>query len=404
MTLERTIPLKKLVRGGAQILTVAAPFLACLPGLPNASAQSPAPRPSDVTPIASERENIAGTWQGSLSIGNRESRVVFKISLDDGRLSAVMYSIDQGGEGTPASAITQNGSAIKIAVAAITGSYEGKLAANGKTIAGTWTQGVLLPLNLARATPKTAWVIPEAQPAPKPMPADAPPVFEVASIKPSESLQVLLRLSPSGVFDTSGTSLSDLIKFAYDLHLGQITGGPSWLQSERYDVTAKPEKPGRPSGEQLKVMVRGLLGDRFHLAFHHEQRELPVYAITVAKSGLKMLENHSDPNGLPTFGVGPRSLRLTNATMADLARILQASILDRPAVDRTGLASTKYDCMLKWTPDASQPGGAEPTRDNANPAPDLFTAFQQELGLKLESTKATVDVLVIDRVEKPSAN
>jgi uncharacterized protein (TIGR03435 family) len=236
------------------------------------------------------------------------------------------------------------------------------------------------------------------------MSADATPVFEVASIKPSNSAQVSLRLSPSGVFDAGGTSLSDLIKFAYDLHPRQIVGGPSWLQSERYDVTAKPEKSGKPSGEQLKAMVRGLLEDRFQLTSHHDQRELPVYAITVAKSGIKMLENDSDPNGLPTFGVGLRVLQLTNATMAELARILQASILDRPAVDRTGLASTRYDLMLKWTPDPLQPGGGEPRSDTANPPPDLFTAFQEQLGLRLESTKGLVDVLVIDRVEKPSAN
>lgn len=386
---------RKVVLACAGILTVAAPFLVSLLRLPNAIAQSSTP---------TERQNITGAWQGSLRTGNRESRLVFKISLQDNILSAVMYRIDQGGEPTPASAITQNGSTIRISLAAIRGSYEGKLASDGKTIAGTWTQGVAMPLNLARATPRTTWVIPDALPAPKPMAADATPVFEVASIKPSEAVGVSLQLSPSGVFTATGGSLSDLIKFAYDVHPRQIIGGPSWLQSERYDVTAKPEKPGKPSGEQLKAMLRGLLGDRFQLTLHHDQRELSVYALTVAKSGIRMLENDSDPNGLPTFAVGPRSLRLTNATMTEFARILQASILDRPAVDRTGLASTRYDFMMKWTPDTPQTGGGEAAPDHASPAPDLFTAFQEQLGLKLESTRTQVDVLVIDRVEKPSAN
>ena len=92
--------------------------------------------------------------------------------------------------------------------------------------------------------------------------------------------------------------------------------------------------------------------------------------------------------------------------MTEFARVLMASILDRPAVDRTGLGSTRYDLAMKWTPDASQlePGGAEHPSDNADAPPDLFTAFQEQLGLKLESTKAAVDVLVVDRAEKPSEN
>jgi uncharacterized protein (TIGR03435 family) len=92
--------------------------------------------------------------------------------------------------------------------------------------------------------------------------------------------------------------------------------------------------------------------------------------------------------------------------MTEFAHVLNASILDRPAVDQTGLGSTRYDFALKWTPDMSpsQPGGAERPADNADAPPDLFTAFQEQLGLKLESTKALVDVLVIDRIGKPSGN
>jgi uncharacterized protein (TIGR03435 family) len=93
--------------------------------------------------------------------------------------------------------------------------------------------------------------------------------------------------------------------------------------------------------------------------------------------------------------------------MAEFATILQANFMDRPVVDQTGFAATRYDFVLKWTPDGAQPqagGGTTATADNLDAPPDLFTAFQQQLGLKLESTKAPVDVLVIDRVEKPSAN
>jgi uncharacterized protein (TIGR03435 family) len=351
---------------------------------------------------ALQAQSITGAWQGSIKSANRESRVVFNISLENNKLTAIMYSIDQGGKSTPATTINQDGSVVKITIAAIRGYYEGKLSADGKTIAGTWNQGVPLPLNLARATPETTWAIPDD--APPQMPADADPVFEVATIKPSQFGGVTMKLSPSGLFESAGTTLSALIKFAYDLHPRQIVGGPAWLQTDKYDVTGKPDRPGRPDIEQLKAMIRKLLADRFQLTNHHEKQELPVYAITVVKSGAKLIENDSDPNGEPGFNVGPRSLRITNATMTEFARVLMASILDRPAVDQTGLGSTRYDFALKWTPDASEARpGAEPAASSAD-APDLFTAFQEQLGLKLESTKAPVDVLVIDRVERPSDN
>jgi len=185
-------------------------------------------------------QNITGTWQGSLRDGPQELRIVIKISLEDDKLKAVTYSIDQGGQPIPASAITRDGSAIKMTVAAIGGNYEGKLSADGKSIAGTWTQGAPLPLNLARATPETAWAIPEPLPPPKQMAADATPVFEVATIKPSKPEERFsLLVNRSGLLTTTNTSLSDLIKFAYDLHPRQIKG-PAWLETEKYDVTGSP--------------------------------------------------------------------------------------------------------------------------------------------------------------------
>lgn len=360
-------------------------------------------------PTATSRaqaSGLIGTWQGSLKSANRESRVVFKISRAGGQFKAVMYSIDHGGEGKPASAIVQDGSAIRITIAAIRGNYEGKLTRDGKNIVGTWTQGGPLPLNLARATAGTAWVIPDAASPPKSM-VDAGAAFEVATIKPSQFDGVSLKLSAGGLFESAGTTLSDLIKLAYDLHPRQITGGPAWIQTEKYDVTSKPDKPGKPGLEQLKAMVRKLLADRFQLTFHVDKRELPVYAITVAKAGAKLIENDSDPNGLwGGEGVGPRSLGLKNITMAEFARVLMASILDRPAVDQTGLGPARYDFALRWTSDAlqSQSGRTDRSADNANAPPDLFTAFEEQLGLKLESTKALVDVFVIDHAGKPSAN
>jgi uncharacterized protein (TIGR03435 family) len=294
-------------------------------------------------------------------------------------------------------------------VAAINGSYEGKLSADGNSINGTWTQGAPLPLNLARATPETAWTIPEPPPPPKLMAADANPSFDVATVKPSkpeERFSILV--NRSGLLTTTDTSLGDLIKFAYDLHPRQITGAPAWFETEKFDVTGKPDLEGIPNGTQLKKMMQKMLQERFELTFHHDKKDLTVYAITVVKTGVKMTKSEN-PGNLPGFGRGPQGVNVRNATMAEFASVLQANTLvnlDQPVVDQTGLGSVRYDFTLKFTPDASQIVGPPPpaAADNADAPPDLFTAFQQQLGLKLESTKAPVDVMVIDSVEKPSAN
>jgi hypothetical protein len=135
---------------------------------------------------ALQAQNITGDWQGILKAGPQELRTIIKISLADDKLKAVLYVIEQPGPGITASAITKDGLNIKITVAAINGSYEGKLSADGNAITGTWTQGAPLPLNLTRATAATAWAIPEPPPPPKVMDAKADPSFEVATIKPSK--------------------------------------------------------------------------------------------------------------------------------------------------------------------------------------------------------------------------
>jgi len=363
-------------------------------------------------------QSITGTWQGALQVPQApggQLRLVIKISTTDAdTLKAVMYSIDQGGQPMAASSFTLQGSTVKMAVAGIGGNYEGKLSADGTSIAGTWTQGPQpLALTLKRATNETAWTIPEPLPPPKSMPTDAKPEFEVATIKPSKTEEHFsLLVNRSGMLNTTDTSLSDLIKFAYDVHPKQISGGPAWLESDKFDVTGKPDTAGIPSINQLKVMVQKLLAGRFALTFHREQKELPVYAITIAKGGPKITKEESNPNGLPGFGGPPqRGFRVMNSTIAEFASVMQANFLEQPVVDQTGLGATKYDFTLKWTPDPSQRqlGGAgpeanAPTGPDPDAPPDLFTAFQQELGLKLQSAKAPVDLLVIDSVKKPSEN
>jgi uncharacterized protein (TIGR03435 family) len=355
-------------------------------------------------------QSITGTWQGTLQAG-RELRIVIKISTTDAdSLKAVLYSIDQGGgQGVPVGPITVQGSTVKMTVPGIGGAYEGKLSADGTSIAGTWSQGGKpLPLNLTRATSETAWTIPEPPARLKPMPADASPVFEVATIKPSKPDAQGRGFRVQGRhFSTFNTSVSSLITFAYGIQAKQITGGPAWLETEKYDLGAQPDGEGQPSDRQWKLMVQKLLADRFKLTFHREKKELSVYAIVVGKTGPKLTKSEGDPNGPPgLFFRGLGVLPGRNATMIDLAGVMQTAVLDRPVVDQTGLTG-RYDFLLTWTPDEFQFRDlgvkAPPPADNAA-APDLFTAFQQQLGLKLESTKAPAEIFVIDRVEKPSEN
>jgi uncharacterized protein (TIGR03435 family) len=240
------------------------------------------------------------------------------------------------------------------------------------------------------------------------MAADAPAVFEVATIKPS------IPDRPGRLFTVKGrqvltvnTTVNDLISFAYEVHARQITGGQPWMATDKYDVTGQPEGQGIPNVVQLREMVRQLLTDRFQLAFHREPRDLPVYTIVVGDRGPTLTKNDTNPNGLPSLlfkGLGV--LPAMNATMADLAGVMQSAVLDRPVVDRTGLPG-RYDFTLTWTPDESQFSGlgvrVPPPPADAT-APGLFTAVQEQLGLKLDSTRAPVEVLVVDRVERPSEN
>jgi uncharacterized protein (TIGR03435 family) len=306
--------------------------------------------------------------------------------------------------------VTLQGSTVRMSVPGIAGAYEGKLNADGNSITGTWSQGgPPLPLNLKRATSETAWTIPDPPARPKPMPADASPVFEVATIKPSKPEAQGKGFRVQGRrFSTMNTSLSDLITFAYGLHARQIAGGSAWMETEKYDLAAQPDGEGQPNDRQWKTMVQKLLADRFKLTFHRDKKELSVYAIAVGKTGPKLTKSEGDPNGLPgLFFRGLGVLPGRNATMADFAGVMQTAVLDRPVVDQTGLAG-RYDFLLTWTPDETQFGGlgarVPPPADDAAARPDLFTAIQEQMGLKLESTKAPADVLVVDRVEKPSEN
>jgi uncharacterized protein (TIGR03435 family) len=354
---------------------------------------------------------IEDTWQGTLHVPEHDLRIVLKVSRDDkGGLKAVNYSIDQGGQPIPVSAITFQDNELKFSIEMIDGGYDGKMSPDGKSITGQWKQGTNpLPLIFERATPETAWTIPEPPPKLAPMAADANPSFDVATIKPSkpDAPGKMFRVQGNR-FSTLNTTLSDLIKMTYGVQDKQILGAPDWVYSEKYDIAAQPDVPGAPNQDQLKLMVKKLLADRFQLKFHNDKKELPAYVLTVAKGGPKMKKNDSDPNGLGgRFFRGLGVLTFTNSTMPDFCDLMQAAVLDRPVVDQTNLPG-KWDFLLKWTPDESQFGGmgikVPPPSDAADAPPPLFTAIQEQIGLKLEAEKAQVPVLVIDHVEKPDAN
>jgi len=237
--------------------------------------------------------------------------------------------------------------------------------------------------------------------------------FEVATIKPTapDSRARFIRMQSPNRFYATGFTLQAMIAAAYSLTPRAISGGAAWADSDRYDILASTPGDVQPNLDEQMSMLRKLLIDRFRLNFHREPKELPVYALTVAKDGPKLKASTSPPGELPYLintiypeekGGVHALLPARNATMAQFTAMLQRGVLDRMVLDKTGLSGT-YDFELEWTPDDSQFGGTlppsvEPTK------PNLFTAIQEQLGLKLEATKGLVAAIVIDRVERPSEN
>jgi uncharacterized protein (TIGR03435 family) len=397
-----------------------------------AAQAAPTSQVQTATPPASEthaKGDISGNWQGTLQTPQRSLRIILQVTKADKGWTAKMYSIDQGPQPFSATSITTDGATVKYAVDMIGGNYEGKLSADGDSIVGTWTQGPNpLLLTFVRATKETAWEIPAPPPPLKLMPADADPSFDVATIKPNNSGATSMQgLTLNGRnFATRASSLQDLISFSYEVQAKQIVGGPDWLDKDRYDIAAVPDIDGAPNPEQVRSMIRKLLTDRFKLTFHKEKRDMSAYVLTVAKSGQKLTPTERK-GPLPGIGFRPMPgglmLNMINGTMADLTGFLQIIVLDRPVVDRTELKD-KFDLVVKFTPDETQFHGHPPKPPAASTSgsssgssgngalspettesfPDLFQAFQQQLGLKLDAEKTAVDVIAIDHVEKPSGN
>jgi uncharacterized protein (TIGR03435 family) len=241
------------------------------------------------------------------------------------------------------------------------------------------------------------------------------PAFEVASIKPSKAGSGGSHSSFDDVrLTATNISVKTLIQYdAYGIPGPQILGGPNWVGSDRFDIEAKVDdvvvaemaKLDREQRNQMeRQMVQQLLADRFKLAVHFETKELPVYALVVAKGGPKLAVSTVKDGGT-SVSSGNARMTAKGVTMTKLAQTLTqvlARELGRIVIDKTGIDG-KYDVKLEWAPDSGSatPGGSN---DIAPPGPSIFTATQEQLGLKLESTKAAVETLVIDHIEQPSEN
>lgn len=249
------------------------------------------------------------------------------------------------------------------------------------------------------------------------IPATAPESgFEVASIKPADPAATGARVgvSPGGMFTATNVTLKALIQQAYEVRDFQISGGPGWLDTQRYDIAAKSNLNGASDDEMRKMTdqqrdaikaqfllkLRMLLADRFQLKIHRETKELPVYALTVARNGPKIKIAVDDDATRSSLGIrrgdaGKAQIRGIRVPLANLVRILSDQV-GRSVMDKTEL-NGNYDFKMTFTPDMGLQGPA-------GDGPSIFTALQEQLGLRLESEKGPVEVLVVDSAQKASEN
>jgi len=231
------------------------------------------------------------------------------------------------------------------------------------------------------------------------MAADAHPSLAVAAIHLHDPNSRLQGFNFEGSrYTVRNQSVASLMMFAYGIHPKQIADAPDWVLHDRYDIEGKPDVSGEPTLKQQQQMLQKLLTERFGLHFKGEKRELSVYAIQIAKGGprLKPASNPDAEADQDAEGHGTETTQIyTSARMADFAMGMQF-FMDRPVVDQTGLTG-RYDFRLRYTYD-------EVRETDPNAPPGMFTAIQEQLGLKLQPVKAPVDVFVIEHVERPSEN
>jgi uncharacterized protein (TIGR03435 family) len=233
------------------------------------------------------------------------------------------------------------------------------------------------------------------------------PVFEVASVKPSQSLRDggSIHNEPGSRFEAQNNTLAALIQYALATQAYQVVGGPGWIRDARFDIQATAGKSDNDitSAERIariRARLRHLLEDRFQLQLREEQREMPVYALEVEKGGVRMKPSEPLGNVNMNGGAAGSTMNGKGMTMARLAEVL-SGIASRPVHDETGLTGA-YDLDLKYSLDMAAPGTVGATKDSAYPT--LFTALKEQLGLRLTGKKGTAPVWVVVRAEKPGEN
>ena len=229
------------------------------------------------------------------------------------------------------------------------------------------------------------------------------PRFEVASIHPSpDDARFFARPPGNGKFFATGTVARLIVMLAYNVQESQIADGPSWIGTERWNVDAKSESGAAHSVDETRQMLQNLLHERFGLQVHKEIRQLPAYILNVAKNGLKLKANDT---GTTNVRISSNSISLDHGEISRLTQLL-SSALGKPVVDQTGL-SGYYDISLQWSDAPVADGGviglgahavADPNRES------IFSAIQNQLGLQLVSQHVPVEMIVIDKIERPSAN
>jgi uncharacterized protein (TIGR03435 family) len=234
----------------------------------------------------------------------------------------------------------------------------------------------------------------------KGLPGQSPQHFEVAVIRPTSAAPgagTSFNVFEGGRLRITNEPVKLLIRAAFQIQNAQIAGGPAWLETDRYDIEAKTGLPEKPGPDEMSPLLRSLLTDRFNLKSHREMRESTVYALVLEKNqkgGPKLKAKAEDERTAMNAhgGNGKSQLVGTGVSMGALASYV-GNRLGRIVVDKTGLSGS-YDFTLEWAPDEAPDSSA----------PSLVTALREQLGLRLESQKSPVEVLVIDSIERPSEN
>lgn len=234
--------------------------------------------------------------------------------------------------------------------------------------------------------------------------AQPPAAFDVTLIKPADLTNPqrgIVIAHGNRSIAIYGLTAGELIQRIYAIQESQVAGGPSWMNSDRFDIAAKVETDAPPSTDQLWLMLERLLADRFALKFHRETKMRQGYALIPGKTGPKL----DDAAGaVPNLMASRGQVQASRVSMSMFTNFL-SRYLGRPIFDGTGLRGS-YDFKMSWTPGETEQ--ALPAGENAAPvdssATSIFTALQDQLGLKLESKTVPIEVFVIDRVERPSPN